>query len=124
MNDRYEQEIRLRLLKMLDRESNIGQRDMAKRIGNSLGKVNYCISELTKKGLIKIKRYKSARKKVPYTYIITPRGLKEKARLTVHFLRVKISEYKEIKCQIRDLVSEIDEEKLACISTLKILQSL
>ena len=105
MNDRYEQEIRLRLLKILDLESNIGQRDMARRMGISLGKVNYCISELTKKGLIKIKRYKSARKKVPYTYIITPRGLKEKARLTVCFLRGKISEYKEIKCQIRDLVS-------------------
>ena len=75
MNNRYEQEIRYRLLKILSRESNITQRDMAKRMGISLGKVNYCLSELAKKGIIKINRFKSARNKVPYTYIITPRGI-------------------------------------------------
>jgi len=123
MNNKYEQEIKYRLLKILSRESNITQRDMARRMGISLGKVNYCLSELAKKGIIKINRFKSARNKIPYTYMLTPRGVEEKASLTVRFLQRKISEYEEIKSQIRELASEVDEEKLAGISGIKILRS-
>ncbi|MCD6296788.1 MAG: MarR family EPS-associated transcriptional regulator [Deltaproteobacteria bacterium] len=112
MNNRYEQEIRFRLLKVLSQDSNLSQRDMAKRMGISLGKVNYCISELAKKGLIKVNRFKSARNKIPYTYILTPSGLEEKGRLTVAFLKRKLSEYEEIKSQIRELSSEVGEDRM------------
>ncbi|MBW2034273.1 MAG: MarR family EPS-associated transcriptional regulator [Deltaproteobacteria bacterium] len=112
MNNPYEQEIRYRLLKMLIQESNLTQRDMAKKMGISLGKVNYALSELAKTGLIKVIRFKSARNKIPYTYMLTPRGLEEKARLTVNFLRRKISEYEEIKRQISELSMEVDQEEL------------
>ena len=115
MNNRYEQEIRYRLLKMLVQESNLTQRDMAKKMGISLGKVNCALSELAKKGLIKVIRFKSAKNKIPYTYILTPRGLEEKARLTVNFLRRKISEYEEIKRQISELAREVGEEELVDI---------
>jgi len=67
MNHAYEQEIRYRLLKILAREPQLGQREMAKRMGISLGKVNFCVSELADKGWIKVTRLKSARKKIPYT---------------------------------------------------------
>ena len=78
MNNDFEHEIRYRLLKILSQESNLTQRDMAKKMGISLGKVNYCLSELAKKGLIKVKRFKSAKNKIPYTYILPPRGIKKR----------------------------------------------
>ena len=110
MNHKYEQEIRYRLLKVLSQDPNLGQRDMAKRMGISLGKVNYCVSELASKGWIKITRFKSAKKKIPYTYMVTPKGLEEKGRLTMRFLKRKLSEYEEIKKQIRELYCEAQEE--------------
>ena len=112
MNNRYEQEIRYRLLQILSKEAGLSQRDMAQKAGISLGKVNYCLSELAKTGLIKIIRFKSAKNKKPYTYILTPGGLQEKARLTVRFLRLKLLEYEEIKRQIRKLASEVEPEQL------------
>jgi len=112
MNHQYEQEIRYRLLKVLGQDPNLGQRDMAKRMGISLGKVNYCVSELASKGWIKITRFKSAKKKIPYTYMLTPKGLEEKGRLTLRFLKRKLSEYEEIKKQIRELHYEVEQESL------------
>ena len=112
MNNPYEQEIRYRLLKILSHETNLNQREMAKKMGISLGKVNYCLSELAKKGLIKVTRFKSAKNKIPYTYILTPHGLQEKARLTVRFLKYKLSEYEEIRSQIRQLVREVEQENI------------
>jgi hypothetical protein len=94
-------------------------------MGISLGKVNYCVSELASKGWIKITRFKSAKKKIPYTYppasperagsrwragVLTPKGLEEKGQLTLRFLKRKLSEYDEIKKQIRELHCEAQEE--------------
>jgi EPS-associated MarR family transcriptional regulator len=115
MNNRYEQEIRYRLLKVLSQDSNLSQRDMAKRMGISLGKVNYCLSELAKKGLIKVNRFKSAKNKIPYTYMLTPSGLEEKSKLTVTFLKRKLSEYEEIKRQIKELAGEVGEDRVDVI---------
>ena len=122
MNKPYEQEIRYRLLKILSRESRLTQREMARRMGISLGKINYCVSELAKKGMIKIVRFKCARKKIPYTYVLTPTGLEEKGRLTVNFLKRKLSEYEEIKRQIRDLACEVESEGSG-ISTAEIVEA-
>ncbi len=109
MNKYYEQEIRYRLLKVLSQNPHLGQRDMAKRMGISLGKVNYCVSGIASKGWIKITRFKSAKNKIPYTYMLTPKGLEEKGRLTLRFLKRKLSEYEEIKNQIRELHCEAQE---------------
>ena len=117
MNNPYEQEIRYRLLKILSKDPNLTQRKMAKKMGISLGKVNYCLSELAKKGFIKINRFKSSSNKIRYIYILTPRGLEERARLTLSFLRRKTLEYEEISRQIRDLAQEIEEERLVDMST-------
>lgn len=110
MNHASEQEIFYRLLKILSQESNLGQRDMAKKMGISLGKVNYCISELATRGWIKITRFRSAKHKIPYTYMLTPKGLEEKGRLAVRFLWRKVSEYEEIKMQIEELHTEVQQE--------------
>ena len=116
MNMQFEQEIKYRLLKILSQEGNLSQRDMAKRAGISLGKVNYCLSELAKRGMIKIIRFKSAKDKRPYTYILTPHGLQEKAKLTMRFLKLKLGEYEELKRQIKQLADEIEVEIAPMIS--------
>ena len=110
MNHAYEQEIRYRLLKILAKEPQLGQREMAKRMGISLGKVNFCVSEFAAKGWIKVTRLKSARKKIPYIYMLTPKGLEEKGKLTVRFLKRKVSEYEEIKVQISEIYQEVKHE--------------
>jgi EPS-associated MarR family transcriptional regulator len=115
MNKPDEQEIRYRLLKILSRDSNLTQREMAKEMGISLGKVNYCLSELVKKGFIKINRFKGSMNKARYIYLLTPQGLEGKAKLTLSFLRRKTSEYEDIRRQVRDLAKEVEEEKLADI---------
>ncbi|MBW1708214.1 MAG: MarR family EPS-associated transcriptional regulator [Deltaproteobacteria bacterium] len=110
MNNHLDQEIRYRLLKLLCEERGLSQRAMAKRMGISLGKVNYCLSELAGRGLIKIQRFKNTKKKRPYAYVLTPRGLETKARLTITFLKRKIREYEHIREQIRELSAEAEQE--------------
>ena len=93
MNKPYEQEIRYRLLKILKTDPDLTQREMAQQMGISLGKVNFCLSELAKRGFIKINRFKVSQSKIRYLYILTPRGLEEKTRLTLSFLKRKVTEY-------------------------------
>ncbi|MEA2040705.1 MAG: MarR family EPS-associated transcriptional regulator [Thermodesulfobacteriota bacterium] len=112
MNHTYEQEIRYRLLKILAEEPQLGQREMAKKMGVSLGKVNFCVSELAARGWIKITRLKSARKKIPYIYMLTPRGLEAKTKITLAFLKRKLSEYEEVKYQIAVLTEEVEKNGL------------
>ena len=112
MNHDSRQEIRYRLLKLLAEEPQIRQRDMADKMGVSVGVVNYCLRELARKGLIKINRFKSAKDKIPYTYALTPRGIEERSRITVNFLKSKIREYEEIKRQISLLSREVEEHGL------------
>ena len=81
-------------------------------MGISLGKVNYCITELAAKGWIKVTRFRSSKNKIPYTYMLTPKGIKEKGKLTVSFLQRKIAEYHEIKKQIEQLHREVKREGL------------
>ena len=106
MNHHYEQEIRYKILKILAGNPSLSQREMAGRMGISLGKTNYVLTELANKGIIKIKRFKSARNKIPYTYMLTSHGLEEKARITSKFLKRKLAEYEEIKRQIKDIAKE------------------
>jgi len=124
MNKLYEQEIFYRLLKILSRDPDLTQRKMAKKMGISLGKVNYCLSELVKKGFIKISHFKYSKSKIQYIYILTPQGLEEKAALTLSFLKRKVLEYEEIKRQIKEMAQEVEEERSLDISVNDILELL
>lgn len=115
MNDTFNREVHYRILKLLHKNAHLSQREMAGKMGLSLGKVNYCLSELSRKGFIKINRFKDSKNKFKYLYNLTPQGLEAKARLTVSFLKQKISEYNEIKRQIKKLTHEIEEENLVDI---------
>lgn len=79
MNSSFDQEVRYRLLKLLTKDPNLTQREMAKRMGISLGKLNYCLTELIKKGFVKTKRFSSSTNKLGYMYLITAHGLEENA---------------------------------------------
>jgi EPS-associated MarR family transcriptional regulator len=108
VNEKIDREIRYRLLKILSENPRMTQRDLSAEMGISLGKINFCLSELTRKGLIKINRFKGAKKKTNYLYKLTPDGLEEKARVTMSFLRQKQQEYEEIKRQIKELEKEAE----------------
>ena len=112
MNNKDENEIRYRIFKILSRNSNLTQRQMAREINLSLGKLNYCLTELVKKGFIKVKRFTSSRNKVVYMYILTPRGIDEKARTTVKFLLRKKKEYEQIQQQIEEIILEMEGSDL------------
>ena len=100
-------ELRYRVLKTLERDSNISQRALAKELGVSLGKANYCLQALVEKGLVKIDNFKHSRNKLGYAYLLTPRGLEEKGRVTVRFFRRKMQEYEELELELEELRREL-----------------
>ncbi|MAJ85737.1 MAG: MarR family EPS-associated transcriptional regulator [Candidatus Pelagibacter sp.] len=94
-----------KVLKEIQNNPNTSQREMAKSLGFSLGKLNYCIQALKKKGLVKINNFKKNPKKMNYAYILTPKGIKQKTKLTINFMVRKMTEYDELK-------KEFEEQKL------------
>lgn len=107
MNTASDNEIRLKLLKLLEDEPRLTQREMKDRMGVSLGKINYCISALTEKGMIRIDRFRKHPNKLAYMYRLTPKGLEELTKLTFSFLKIRLAEYEEIKSEIEALSSQI-----------------
>jgi EPS-associated MarR family transcriptional regulator len=100
-----EEEIRLRLLKMVDEaDGELTQREMARRMGISLGKTNYCLLEL-----VKAEKFKNSRSRATYAYWLTPAGFEEKVRLTVAFLARKRREYEILEKEIAELQQEVRE---------------
>ena len=79
---------------------NSSQRDMAKELGFSLGKLNYCLNALKNKGLIKIHNFKKNPNKLGYVYILTPKGMSQKTKLTLNFMKRKMREYDELKKEV------------------------
>jgi len=112
MNDSQQIMTRLRLLKILSSESDLSQRELAQRMGISLGKTNYCLTELVKKGLVKMQRFSESKAKLRYLYILTPRGIEAKGVLAIEFLRRKLQEYEEIRQQIEEVNREIQKEEM------------
>ncbi|MFC1818732.1 MarR family EPS-associated transcriptional regulator [Thermodesulfobacteriota bacterium] len=101
-------EIRYHLLKLLGDNPNLTQRQMANEMGLSLGKFNYCLKELVKKGTVKIERFTTSDSKAGYMYILTPHGIEEKAKITVRFFKRKMTEYDRLKREIKELTQEIN----------------
>ena len=88
------------ILRKVEKKPKATQRELAKELGFSLGKLNYCLKSLQKKGLIKIKNFKKNPKKMSYLYILTPKGISEKTKLTLNFMKRKMEEYEELKKEI------------------------
>jgi len=106
--DKIKEEIRLQLMKIIsEAEHKMTQRELARRLGISLGKTNYWVTEMVKEGLVKFERFKKAGNKSAYTYVLTPNGIEEKFRLLIHFLSRKLREYDILRREIEDLNQEI-----------------
>jgi EPS-associated MarR family transcriptional regulator len=90
------------VLRKIKNKPNSTQRELAKELGFSLGKLNYCLNALKEKGLIKIKNFKKNPNKIQYAYFLTPKGIAQKTKLTISFMKRKIKEYDELKSEIED----------------------
>jgi EPS-associated MarR family transcriptional regulator len=102
-----QEDVTLRALRLIDENPRISQRDLASRIGISVGAAHYCLAALAEKGMIKLGNFQASKNKRGYAYLLTPRGIKAKAQLTVTFLRRKMSEYEALKAEIADLEREV-----------------
>ena len=89
------------LLRKIEKKPNSTQRELAEELGFSLGKLNYCLKALKRKGLIKINNFKKNPNKLNYFYALTPKGISEKTKLTINFMKRKMQEYDELKIELK-----------------------
>lgn len=99
-------ENRYRLLKLLEQNPSLNQRELAKAMGISLGKTNYCLNALIERGLVKVGNFRRSKSKLNYAYCLTPKGLEEKARITLRFLKYKQEEYTALVKELNELRQE------------------
>lgn len=100
------EEMHYKLMRLLEANPAMSQRDAARALGMSVGKVNYCVRSLTSKGWVKAAHFKNSHNKAAYRYLLTPRGLQQKAQLTVRFLQAKLLEYESLRAEIEQMREE------------------
>ena len=98
----------LYVMRKIDENRNLTQRDLAEELGFSLGKLNYCLRELKKKGFIKMSNFKKSKDKVKYLYILTPNGFAAKTKLTINFMKRKMQEYDELRKELKKNKKDVD----------------
>ncbi len=101
MNKNEKSQDYLNILRKINSSSGISQRNLAKELGFSLGKLNYCLQALKNKGFVKIKNFQKNPNKLNYAYILTPKGISEKTQLTISFMKRKMKEYDELKDELK-----------------------
>jgi len=104
--------IRYRLLKLLYEQPHLTQRELAKTMGVSLGKANFCLRALIEVGAVKVNNFRDSNNKSGYLYLLTPSGIEEKAKVTRRFLDRKLAEYEAIRREIVELRAEMLPENL------------
>ena len=107
---RVDQETHLKLLRHLEANPQVSQRELAKHLDVSLGKANYCLQALIEKGLVKARNFKNSANKRAYLYLLTPKGLRAKAEISVHFLQRKIEEHEVLRAEIEELRNELKND--------------
>jgi len=103
------QELEYRALKLLEQHPDMTQRELSKELGVSLGKAHYVVKELVQVGWVKLENFQRSSNKLGYTYLLTPAGVVEKAKVTRLFLLRKQAEYQQLKLEIERLRSEVDK---------------
>ena len=104
--------MRFELIRLLEENPEMSQRDVARELGISLGKTNYCLRALIHKGWIKAANFKNSRNRIAYMYQLTPHGIEEKARLTLRYLKIKMQEYETLRVEIEQLRRDAERETL------------
>jgi len=100
-------ELRFQLLRVLTDNPDLSQRELAKRLGLSLGKTNYCLRALIDKGLVKVNNFRTSRNKLAYAYVLTSNGVLAKVKATADFLRRKQTEFARLEREIEQLRAEV-----------------
>ena len=103
----------LKVLRLLEANPHLSQRDLAGALGVSLGKANYCLKALLGKGFIKMQSFNKSANKLAYAYLLTPTGIAEKAGLTLRFLARKLAEFDSLTLEIEALKSEVKQVPVA-----------
>jgi EPS-associated MarR family transcriptional regulator len=98
-----------RVMRILQENPDLTQRELAEKLGISVGGLNYCLKALMEKGLVKMKNFANSKNKFGYIYVLTPTGMAEKATIAHRFLRRKMEEYDALKMEIEALKAEVDE---------------
>jgi EPS-associated MarR family transcriptional regulator len=114
-------ELQFRVMRLLEANPQMNQRELSKSLGVSLGGVNYCLNALAAKGSIKIQNFRNNKNKWVYAYLLTPQGLAEKTALTGSFLKRKMQEYQLLKDEIEALSKEVSRAKLETDDSLNLL---
>lgn len=110
--------IRYRLLSLLDENPDLTQRELADRMGISLGKTNYCLKALVDKGLVRVQNFRNSKNKIAYLYKLTPAGVNDRIRVTRRFLARKLREHAELGNEIERLKCEMESHDSARTPTL------
>ena len=105
------EEISYQVIKLIEQDPEISQRELSKELGVSLGKVNYCLRALIDKGWVKAKNFKNSQNRMAYRSLLTPQGLQKKSALTVIFLKRKLVEHEELQREIESLRDEVEKVK-------------
>jgi EPS-associated MarR family transcriptional regulator len=96
-----------KVLKIIESNPEITQRELAGELGVSLGKANYCLKSLMEKGWVKANNFKNSNNKLAYAYLLTPRGIEQKTALALHFLKRKMTEYEQLRQEIEEMQKEV-----------------
>ncbi|WP_416898632.1 MAG: MarR family EPS-associated transcriptional regulator [Minwuia sp.] len=105
--EELQEDVRFRILRLLEDNPELSQRELADALNVSLGGVNYCLKALLDKGLVKLGNFSASRDKRRYAYVLTRKGIAEKAALTGRFLKRKMAEYEALKTEIEALQAEM-----------------
>ena len=109
---KQQEDTNFRILRKLEENPNLTQRELAQSLGLSLGGLNYCLQALLEKGAVKMHNFQTSQRKVAYAYLLTPSGITEKAALTGRFLKRKMEEYEALKAEIDALQLEAAQSQL------------
>jgi EPS-associated MarR family transcriptional regulator len=112
-------ETHYKLMRMIEANPEISQRDVARELGISLGKVNYSLRALMQRGWVKATNFKNSNNKAAYMYLLTPRGIEEKASLSMRFLVIKMQEYERLRAEIEEMRQEAADRGLGWPETLR-----
>ena len=104
-------ELRYKILRLLGERPDLSQRALARELGLSLGKANHCVQALMEKGLVKARNFRTSQNKAAYMYHLTPKGLEDKTRVTIRFLKAKMAEYEQLKIEIEALRRDADAQR-------------
>ncbi|HEX5486331.1 MAG TPA: MarR family EPS-associated transcriptional regulator [Limnobacter sp.] len=99
-----------RVMRLLEEQPDLTQRQLAEQLGVSVSGVNYCLKALMEKGWLKMNNFAHSKNKFGYVYVLTPQGIAEKAALTVRFLKRKMEEYEALKLEVESLMAEVQRQ--------------